>query len=92
MSRTVRVVISGRVQGVSYRFWTQQQARQRALVGWVRNLEGGEVEAVFSGAAEAVDAMLEACRQGPPAARVERIETFDVEAAPSLDQFTIKYE
>lgn len=68
--KTVRVLIEGRVQGVWYRGWTMEQARARALDGWVRNLSDGRVEAVFHGPAAAVDAMIAACRQGPPSARV----------------------
>lgn len=71
--RQVRVVISGKVQGVWYRAWTREQAEQRGLDGWVRNRREGSVEAVFSGAAEAVEAMLTACRAGPPRAVVHDI-------------------
>ena len=78
--KTLRAVISGRVQGVWFRGWTERQARARGLDGWVRNCPDGTVEAVFSGASTEVDAMLEECRDGPPAARVKAIETFS--AAP----------
>ena len=75
--KSVRVVISGRVQGVWYRAWTEKAALARGLDGWVRNRSDGTVEAVFSGADADIDAMLAACRTGPPLARVE-----DVVAAP----------
>ncbi|HEY1720221.1 MAG TPA: acylphosphatase [Magnetospirillaceae bacterium] len=68
-----RVVIEGRVQGVWYRGWTVEQARSRGLVGWVRNRANGTVEALFCGPQDVVRAMVEACRQGPPAARVDAI-------------------
>ncbi|WP_181701929.1 acylphosphatase [Chthonobacter albigriseus] len=71
---TLHVLISGRVQGVGYRAWTEWKARQLGLSGWVRNRRSGAVEAVFGGSAEAVDAMLAACRSGPAAARVKEIE------------------
>ncbi len=74
--KRVRVVISGRVQGVWYRGWTVDEARARGLSGWVRNCRDGTVEAVFQGAPEAVDAMVAACRTGPPAARVDHVERF----------------
>ncbi len=73
---TLRVVISGRVQGVWFRGWTERQARARGLDGWVRNCADGTVEALFSGAPMEVDAMIEECRDGPPAAKVTKIETF----------------
>lgn len=71
--RTVRVVISGKVQGVWYRAWTREQAEERGLDGWVRNRRDGSVEAIFSGTAEAVEAMLAACREGPSRAVVSDI-------------------
>lgn len=74
----VRVVIEGRVQGVWFRGWLAQQAGERALCGWVRNRSDGTVEAVLSGPAATVEAMVAACHVGPPAARVSRLS---VEAA-----------
>lgn len=73
----VRVIISGRVQGVWFRAWTAETALKRGLDGWVRNRRDGTVEAVFSGAPEAVEGMLEACRDGPPMARVVDVRRFD---------------
>ena len=73
--KSVRVVISGRVQGVWYRAWTREQASGRGLSGWVRNREDGTVEAVFSGPDENVNAMLEAARSGPRLARVDTIDS-----------------
>jgi acylphosphatase len=52
--KSVRVVISGRVQGVWYRAWTKRQATARGVDGWVRNLPEGDVEALFAGADGAV--------------------------------------
>ncbi len=74
--KCLRVVISGRVQGVWFRGWAIDEARARGLSGWVRNCRDGTVEAVFEGAPEAVDAMIVACRIGPPAARVVHVEPF----------------
>ena len=65
-TRTISVIVTGRVQGVSYRAWTQSEARARGLAGSVRNRDDGTVEAVFSGAPEAVAVVL----------GVERIERF----------------
>ncbi|MEX2453888.1 MAG: acylphosphatase [Rhodospirillaceae bacterium] len=82
--KTVRAVIAGRVQGVWYRAWTAERAAEFGLSGWVRNRQDGTVEAVFSGSAEAVDRMVEACRKGPPLARVESVELSD-EPAPAAE-------
>lgn len=70
----VRVRVRGQVQGVGYRVFTQTEAIARGIVGWVRNRSNGDVEAVFAGRAEAVDALCEICRQGPPQAFVEALE------------------
>jgi acylphosphatase len=88
MSRavTVRLRISGRVQGVAYRAWTVRQASLLFLSGWIRNRRDGSVEAVLSGPEEAVRTMIERCRQGPPGALVSAI-TEQVETAPVVPGF-----
>ena len=60
-----RVVAHGRVQGVFFRDSTRREAERRGVAGWARNTADGTVEAVFEGAAEAVDAMVEFVRDGP---------------------------
>ena len=76
-SKTVHVLIQGRVQGVGYRAWTHHQAELHGLKGWVRNRRDGAVEAVFSGPEVLVEVVLKACRQGPRGAVVERVEQVD---------------
>lgn len=78
--KAVGVLVSGRVQGVWFRDWTVQEARARGLDGWVRNRADGTVEALFAGPCDAVDAMVEACRAGPPLARVDALSS-----APGAD-------
>ncbi|HZU06139.1 MAG TPA: acylphosphatase [Chloroflexota bacterium] len=68
------VWISGHVQGVFFRSTTRQLASERGVAGWVRNLPDGRVEAVFEGPADAVQAMVDWCRQGPPGAVVTDVE------------------
>jgi len=80
---TIRVIISGRVQGVGYRAWTAATARGLNLHGWVRNLSDGTVEAVFSGDDEAVDKMLDACKKGPLVAKVTDIKQFPCNETPA---------
>lgn len=72
-SKSVRVRIEGRVQGVWYRGWTTDQATSLGLSGWVRNRRDGSVEAVFSGDAPAVDLMLKYCWNGPEMAHVTAV-------------------
>ena len=80
MDVMVRVLIRGRVQGVGYRAWTACEARGRGIAGWVRNRRDGAVEALFAGLEEEVKAMIEACREGPPGARIEAIDQRVAEA------------
>jgi acylphosphatase len=68
------IVVRGRVQRVGFRAWVEHAAAKHDLEGWVRNRRDGSVEALFAGDAAAVDSMIEACRQGPPAAHVEHID------------------
>lgn len=78
--RIVRVIIAGDVQGVGYRAWTQKRAETLGIEGWVRNRSSGDVEAVFSGPAAAVEALCDACWRGPALARVVRVEVAEVDA------------
>ena len=75
--RRTHVTVSGRVQGVFYRASCAREAEARGLAGWVRNLPGGDVEAVFEGPDAQVEAMVAWCREGPPGARVETVEIRD---------------
>ncbi|MCB4800621.1 acylphosphatase [Methylobacterium brachiatum] len=88
-TRTVSVIVKGRVQGVSYRAWTQAEARARGLSGYVRNRDDGSVEALFSGPPEAVDHMVALCRSGPPAARVTDVTLREGGEAPETGRFEI---
>ncbi|SDG48810.1 acylphosphatase [Limimonas halophila] len=76
--KRVRAIIEGRVQGVWFRGWTVDEASKRGLDGWVRNRRDGSVEAVFAGDDGAVDEMLRACWQGPPAAQVSNVRAESV--------------
>ncbi len=74
MGGAIRQVMSrGRVQGVGYRVWVEQQARISGLEGWVRNRRDGSVEALFAGPAEVVAQMIAQCRRGPSSAHVESV-------------------
>ena len=83
MVASFRVVLSGRVQGVGFRAWTERTARSLGLSGWVRNLRDGTVEAVFSGPADVVDDMIARCRRGPDHARVEVLERHEERDPPA---------
>ena len=77
-TKSVRVRIEGRVQGVWFRAWTVEEATKRGLRGWVRNRRDGSVEAQFSGPTTLVNEMVEACKKGPPHAVVQGIIAGDV--------------
>lgn len=83
-----RLRIFGRVQGVWYRGWTVEQARSLGLSGWVRNRADGSVEALLDGDTDKVARMVTLCRQGPPAANVNRVEmvTEDETVVPGFRQ------
>jgi acylphosphatase len=74
-----RVIAHGRVQGVFFRDSTRREAERRGVAGWARNTAEGTAEAVFEGAADAVDAMVEFVRGGPGHASVTRVEVVEEE-------------
>lgn len=82
---TVAVRVTGRVQGVWFRGWTQEQAEARGLSGWVRNAPDGSVAALLHGPAADVADMVAALHEGPPLARVDRVETHPAEPPDAPD-------
>ncbi len=68
------LLISGRVQGVFYRGSAQEEAQRLGLTGEIRNLAGGEVEAVVEGPKEIIEEFIAWCRRGPPSARVDNVQ------------------
>ncbi|MEO6775072.1 MAG: acylphosphatase [Kofleriaceae bacterium] len=90
--RRVRAIVNGRVQGVSFRATTVEQATQLGVVGWVKNRSDGCIELEAEGTPEQVAALLAWCEQGPPHARVARFGVEELApVAPHLREraFTI---
>ncbi|MFB6072447.1 MAG: acylphosphatase [Halobacterium sp.] len=83
------VFVSGKVQGVYFRANTRDEARERGVDGWVRNLRDGRVEAVFEGTEADVDAMVEWCHEGSPAANVDDVEV-EYGDPEGLDGFEVR--
>lgn len=79
-----RLIISGRVQGVGFRYWISAQAEALGVSGWVRNRRDGTVEAVVDGDPAAVEELLRACRRGPRMADVATIEETSAEPIAEL--------
>lgn len=84
-----RVIVAGQVQGVFFRTTTQAEARARGVSGWVRNLPDGRVEAVFEGPGDAVEAMVDWCREGTSLADVRETEVHE-EDSEGLEGFEIR--
>jgi acylphosphatase len=91
MKARAHVIVSGRVQGVFFRSETKYKADRQGVRGWVRNLPDGRVEAVFEGEEEAVKALVEFCRRGPPGARVTSVDSKWEGFTGEFDGFKIKY-
>ncbi len=85
------VFISGIVQGVSYRASTQAEAQKRGLSGWVKNLDDGRVEALVQGPKDKVEELLQWCKRGPSAAKVEKVDVTWEAAAEAIATFEVRY-
>lgn len=86
-----RVIISGRVQGVFFRAETQRAAERIGVSGWVRNLPDGNVEALFEGPREQVDAAIEWSHQGSPASSVSNVHVSWEDYTGEHNRFRITY-
>ena len=89
--KRVQIVVSGRVQGVSFRAYAVQEARALGLTGYVRNLANGDVEIVAEGDETALNRLCEWARKGPPAARVTQASVEWLEPAATFTGFEIRY-
>ena len=87
----MHLIISGFVQGVFYRASTRDTAMRLGLKGWVRNLPDGSVEAVFEGPVEKLKKAVEWCHQGPPGARVAKIDEKWDDYTGEFDGFDVRY-
>ena len=85
------VLVTGRVQGVYFRYSTREKARSLGLTGWVRNLPTGQVEAVFEGEDSKVNEMIDWCHRGPAGAKVDKVEVARSPAQGEFPQFKIIY-
>ncbi|MBI5495248.1 MAG: acylphosphatase [Deltaproteobacteria bacterium] len=86
----IRVVVTGRVQGVSYRAYCQDAGRRMGLTGWVRNRRDGSVEAFAQGERAALDAFTGWCHQGSPSADVTGVTVERVPPDPAVVGFSVR--
>ena len=86
--KRIHVFISGNVQGVGFRFSCKQEADRLGIVGWIKNLPTGQVEAIFEGNEEPLNRILAWCMVGPEGAQVEHIEKHE-EKVERLRSFEI---
>ena len=90
--KTVRIVVTGRVQGVGFRFFVVDAARQLGVVGYTRNLPSRQhVEVVASGSEQQLDTLLSLLRTGPSEAHVDGLQMTEVTDSPAFDQFSIDW-
>ena len=89
--RRIRAIVSGRVQGVAYRASTVTEARRLGVVGWVKNRSDGRVELEAEGPDDMINALIRWCHEGPPAAKVDRVEVSEIGATNSEREFDITY-
>ena len=85
-----RVRVTGQVQGVFFRAWTQDQARSLGVAGWIRNASDGSVKAHVEGDEAAVEQLIERMRDGPPGAEVEAVEAVDT-VVERLERFEVRH-
>ncbi len=79
MKKTLRIIVKGRVQGVGYRWFTRQAARELGITGFVRNLMNGDVEVVAQGEEEVLNQFIQELRQGPAFAYVTDLKTEELD-------------
>ncbi len=85
------VIVSGLVQGVFFRAYTKERARELSLDGWVKNRWDGNVELVIEGEKEKVDKIIDWLYKGPPHARVDKVEVEWEKPVGKFDGFFVKY-
>lgn len=87
---SLRLQITGRVQGVGFRYAMQHEAARRGVSGWVRNRRDGSVEALLQGEASAVEALIDWARRGPPGARVTELRSTAAAGEPTVPGFELR--
>jgi acylphosphatase len=85
-----RFVVSGRVQGVGFRWFVENEASKLGVAGWVRNRQDGSVEVLAAGSNEELNKLYDILQRGPRAARVDRVEVSEAEPTKDLKSFRVE--
>ena len=87
--KKIHIVITGKVQGVGFRYWLYQIANEKNVYGWVKNINTNEVEAVFLGKEKKVDEIIKLCRKGPTSSNVVSVKIEDYQQEYTNKSFDI---
>jgi acylphosphatase len=90
MPRRIKMVVSGRVQGVYFRMFTQKKAKQLAIKGCVRNLDDGRVEIIAEADSDNIEKLIQWSHKGPITARVDQVDLFELEIDEAFTSFEIR--
>ena len=91
MDQCIKAIVRGKVQGVFFRAYTEEEARRQGLVGWVRNLTNGDVEAMICGPAGNIESMIKWLYTGSPMANVREVNVTGVESPEQFEKFEIRF-
>ena len=87
--KKIHIVVTGKVQGVGFRYWLYQIANEKNVYGWVKNINTNEVEAVFLGEEKKVDEIIKLCRKGPTSSNVVSVKIEDYQQEYTNKSFDI---
>ena len=89
--KTYKIVISGEVQGINFRFFTKKKADELGIKGYIKNLENGNVEAIFQGDEDSIKKIINWCKKGPSSAKVDSIEINQIKLEKEYKEFKIEF-
>ena len=85
------IIVSGRVQGVGFRYFTIDEARRRGVAGWARNRPDGTVEIEAQAEESALESFIQAVRTGPSYSSVSKLETTPLPESKDADRFSLRW-
>ena len=91
MNQGISIIVSGRVQGVGFRYFTKNKAEERGITGWVRNLSDGRVEVLAYGPESDLEQFMQVLKEGPLGSKVSELHSQWLPQKEDLTKFTIRY-